>query len=445
MTDLRVTRSGPLRGRLRVPSDLQIGQEALLWAALAEGPSSLSGLSAREDHRALISALRALGVPIAEVTGGAHVSGVGLHGLSMPSGALDAGASPSTLEIISALLAPQRFGTRIEARGAARTHPLATVLLPLRERGAQIAGKSGEQGALTAPVAVAPLLSSERLLPIEIEIPNGDAATKRALLISGLYADGVTAIQEGLLSRDHTERALLALGAPIETMGPLTLLDTSLATPRFLGFSWRIPGDFSLAAYVIALGLAVPGSDLWLEDVGVNRSRTAFLDVLRHSGANIDVVPKGDAAGAEPVADIRVRASSLRGSRALGELSLRLLSDVPAFAALCVSHKARLSLRDAGTLRAREGDLLKGTVQMLRAFAIECTDYEDGFDVDPAKALRASSVSADTALSLKLLGLVLGLCAEGETQIAGAADLEAFCPGLVASLRGLGAPIVETR
>jgi 3-phosphoshikimate 1-carboxyvinyltransferase len=445
MSVLRVSQSGPLRGKLRVPSDLQIGQEALLWAALAEGSSEISGLSPRSDHHTLCVALRALGVALAEVEGGAHVQGVGLKGLKMPSGALDAGSSASTLEILSALLAGQRFGTRVEAQGAARTHPLRTVIEPLRERGAQIAGKSGAEGALTAPVAVAPLLAHERLLPVEIEIPNGDAATKRALLISGLYAQGVTAIQEGLLSRDHSERALLALGAPIETMGPLTLLDTSLLTPHFTGFRWHMPGDFSLAAYVIALALALPGSDVLIEGVGVNRSRTAFLAVLRHAGADLEVTPKGDTAGDEPVADIRVRASTLRGGRVLGELALRLLDDVPAFVALCTSAKARFSLRDAGALRAREGDLLRGAAQLLRSFGAECTDYEDGLDLDPAAALQAASVSADTVVPLKLLGLVLGLCAEGETQIAGAEQFAAFCPGLLAALSALGAPIVETR
>jgi 3-phosphoshikimate 1-carboxyvinyltransferase len=264
-------------------------------------------------------------------------------------------------------------------------------------------------------------------------------------LISGLYAQGVTAIQEGLLSRDHSERALLALGAPIETMGPLTLLDTSLVTPHFDAFSWHIPGDFSLAAYVIALALAVPGSDVTIEGVGVNRSRTAFLAVLAHAGAAVEVTPKGDAAGDEPVADIRVSSSRLRGGRVMGELALRLLDDVPAFAALCAASKARFSLRDAGALRTRDGDLLKGTTQMLRAFGAECTHYDDGLDIDAPVELHATSVSADTVMPLKLLGLVLGLCAEGETRIDAAHEVEAFCPGLLASLALLGAPIAETR
>jgi 3-phosphoshikimate 1-carboxyvinyltransferase len=436
----RIRGGAVLRGSIRVPSDLHIGQEALLWAALAEGHSQLS-LSLRAEHRALIGALRALGVGIAEVVDGVHVAGVGLRGLSLPRGALDAGESASTVELLAALLAGQQFGTRIEARGAALSHSLRTLLPPLRERGAQIAGRTGDEGSLTAPVAVAPLLADEQLAPVEIEIPSGDASTKRALLISGLYTRGVTAINEGLLSRDHTERALLALGAPLQTLGPLTLLDTSDAAPRWGGFHWAIPGDFSLAAYVIAAALAIPGSDVVIDGVGLNRSRTAFLDALRHTGADIDLTPKGDCAGDEPVGEIHVRASRLAGTKALGELAQRLLDDVPAYAALTAASRGRIALRDAGALRLSSGALLKQCAQLLRAFGAECTEYEDGLDVDRPTVLCAATVAAELAAPLKLLGLVLGLCAEGETRILHAHHLDALYPGLLGALRTLGAQI----
>jgi 3-phosphoshikimate 1-carboxyvinyltransferase len=441
MSRWRVHAKGPLRGALRVPSDLHIGQEALLWAALADGHSQLSGLSPRAEYRSLIAALREMGVAIAEVQDGVHVAGVGLLGLKMPKGALSAGESPSCVELLSALLAGQRFGTRIEARGDALRHSLRTLLPPLRARGAQIAGRTGEDGSLTAPVAVAPLLADEALAPVEIEIPSGDAATKRALLISGLFANGPTAVQEGLLSRDHTERALSALGVRIETLGPLTLLDTSDTTPRWHGFQWRIPGDFSLAAYVIAAACVIPGSDVTLHDVGLNHSRTALFDALRHAGADIQVTPKGDCAGDEPIGEIRVRHATLRGIKALGELGQRLLDDVPAFVALCAACSGRIMLRDAGALRLWAGDPLKQSAQLLRAFGAECTDYEDGLDLDRPRSLRGAQVPADALPQIKLLGLTLGLCAEGETTLPNAAALDALYPGLRDALSALGAGI----
>jgi 3-phosphoshikimate 1-carboxyvinyltransferase len=442
MIALRVRKSGPLAGRVRLPSDLQIGQEALLWAALADGPSHLIGLSPREDHRLLIAALRALGVPIAEVEGGVRVAGVGLAGLRMPAGALDAGDSPSTLELISALLAGQRFGTRVEARGRALQHPLGTLLEPLRARGAQIAGAARADGELGAPVSVAPLLANETLAPVEIEIPMGDAATKRGLLISGLYARGVTAISEGILSRDHSERALMALGLSVETSGPLTLLDTTDGA-AFAGFTWSVPGDFGLASFLIAAASAAPGSDVLLEGVSVNRSRSAFLDALRHAGAGVAVLPKGDAAGNEPLGDVRVRAATLRGVRIMGELSLRMLDEVPALAALAPACRGRITLRDAHALRARGGDPLRGCAQILRAFGAECTDYDDGFDLDPGTEWRGVEVPAATAPELKLLALVLGLAAAGETRIEAAGELDALYPGFVDALISLGADVAR--
>jgi 3-phosphoshikimate 1-carboxyvinyltransferase len=445
MSSWRVRAGGPLRGVLRLPSDLHIGQEALVWAALAEGHSELAGLSPRAEHRALIGALRALGVGIAEVEGGVHVAGVGLTGLRLPAGALDAGESPSALEILAALIAPQHFGTRIEARGSARTHSLRTLIPPLRARGAQIAAKEGEAGSLTAPVAVAPLLADEQLAPVEIEIPNGDPATKRALLISGLFTRGITAVNEGLLSRDHSERALSALGAPIQTLGPLTLLDTSEAAPRWPGFHWHLPGDFSLAAHVIAAALAVPGSDVVIENVGLNHSRTAFLDTLRHSGADVTITPKGDCAGDEPLGEIRVRAARLRGIRVAGELAQRLLEDVPAFFALGAACQGRIALRDAGALRLWAGDPLKQCAQLVRAFGAECTEYEDGFDLERATSLHGTTLAAESAPGLKLLGLVLGLSAAGDTRLLHAEGLDALYPELRAALVSLGANIAVTQ
>lgn len=443
MSSWRIQAKGPLRGRVRVPSDVQIGQEALVWAALAEGDSFLRDITLGDDHRALIAALRAMGVPIAEVDGGVRVQGVGLAGLRMPKGALDAGTSPSTLELLAALLAGQHFGTRIEAKGRALQHSLRTLLEPLRARGAQIAGRSDEEGELHAPVGVAPQLADERLAPVEIEIPFGDPSTKRALLISGLYAEGITAISEGLISRDHTERALVALGLPIQTMGPLTLLDTSEATPRFDGFEWQLPGDFGLAAYLVVAALAVPGSDIVIEDVGLNRSRVALFDALRHAGAQIDVTPRGDVAGNEPIAAIRVRSSRLRGVRAGGELTQRLLEDVPAFAALVAASKTRVSLRDAGSSRVRADNLLKASAQLLRSFGVECTDYDDGFDADPVERLRGVTVAADAAPAIKLMAIVLGLCAEGDTRVHDAAQLDALYPGLRQAFQALGAGISD--
>ncbi|MDB4977235.1 MAG: 5-Enolpyruvylshikimate-3-phosphate synthase [Myxococcaceae bacterium] len=447
MTRLRIRRSGPLVGRATLPGDLQIGQQALLWAALAEGRSQVRGLAPRRDHRLLAEALGALGVALAfrESDGSFTVDGVGLLGLRMPRGALAAGDSETTLELLVSLLAGQQFGTRVEAQGDAARYSLRTLIGPLRARGAHVAGRQSDDGDLHAPVAVAPLLAGELLESVEIGIPLGDPTTKLGLLVSGLYARGVTALSEGMLSRDHAERALVSLGLQVQTAAGMTLLDTSLdeagGAPRWSGFDWRVPGDFTLASFLLAAALTVEGSDVTLEGVGLNPTRTAWLEALNGTSARISVTPKGDCAGNEPLGDLRVKSSRLSRIRVGGERAFRMLEEVPALVALVISCRERLSIRDVASLRDRKPDALKQLALLVARFGIECTAYQDGLDVDPPAALHGAHVPADVLPLHKLLACVLGLSAEGETQIDGAEQLDACYPGFVATLVALGASI----
>ena len=442
---LRITRSGPLGGSARLAGDLHIGQQALVWAALSEGPCVLTGLAARSEHRLLCDALRALGVPIEAHDEALHVRGVGLRGLKLPRGALSAGDSPSTLELLVALLAGQSFGTRVEATGAAAAQSLRTLIYPLRERGANVAGRSDDEGDWHAPVGVAPVLEGELLDSVEIAIPNGDPTTKLALLISGLYARGVTAVHEGLLSRDHAERALLALGLPLETAAGMTLLDTSAAAPRWPGFTWHVPGDFTLASFVVAAALSVPGSDVRLHDLGLNPTRTAFLDALRGTGARVRVQPKGDTAGDEPIGDLRAAYASLGSLRVGGERALRLLDELPALTALVSVCRGRISIRDVGALRGQQPDGLKATIGVLARFGVACTVYDDGLEIDPPSTLRGAHVDADVPPLQALLGCILALGAEGDSQIDAPERIDALYPGFLDTLIALGARIERER
>ena len=450
MTRLRIRRSGPLLGRARLAGDLHIGQQALVWAALAHGESTITGLAARRDHRLLAEALRELGVAVEGVEGGYRVRGVGLAGLTLPRGALSAGDSETTLELLVALLAGQTFGTRVEASGAAAHHSLRTLIAPLRERGAHVKGRQSEDGDMFAPVAVAPLFADELLGSVEIGIPQGDPRTKLGMLISGLYARGVTAISEGMLSRDHAERALLALGAPIETAAGMTLLDTSHADPdterskeslAWPGFVWHVPGDFTLATFLLAAGLLVEGSDVQLHGVGLNPTRTAWLGALHGTGAQISVTPKGDAAGDEPLGDLRVKSSRLGRIRVGGERAFGMLDEVPALVALALVSRERMTVRDVTSLRDRTPDALRTTAELLAQFGVECTAYQDGMDIDPPLQVRAAHVQASVPPPQKLLACVLALVADGETQIDGAELLDACYPGFCATLVALGASI----
>lgn len=438
---LRIRRSGPLCGTARVAGDLHIGQQALVWAALGEGESTLRGLAARSDHTLLVDLLRALGVEIRWHEQRCEVVGRGLRGLVMPRGALFSGDSTSTLELAVALLAGQRFGTRVEVADALRAGSLRTLILPLRERGAHVAGQRDDDGEVRPPVAVAPLLEDELLDEAEIAIPAGDPATKLGLLLSGLYARGVTAISEGMLSRDHAERALMTLGAPIQTAAGMTLLDTTEQAPNWQGFDWTVPGDFTLASFILAAALLVPGSDVRLTGVGLNPTRTALLEALRGTGARVAVQARGDVAGNEPLGDLRAQGSRLSRVRVGGERAFRMLDEVPALLALAAISSERLSLRDVGLLRGRSPDALKANIALLARFGVACTIYEDGLEIDPPAGLEGAALDAEIPAAQALLGCILGLVAEGETRIDGGAELDARYPGFVDTLISLGASI----
>jgi 3-phosphoshikimate 1-carboxyvinyltransferase len=428
MTRARIRPGKPLRGRIQVASDLQVGQQALVWAALAHGRSTIAGLDGR--HASLIAALRAMGVRIEQ-----EIEGVGLRGLKLPSGGLQAD-SESTLVLLTSLLAGQTFGTRITGPDSS----LRTLIAPLRARGAHVAGKATDTD-IRPPVAVAPLLADELLESVEIEIPTGDANTKLGLLLSGLYARGVTAIHEGMLSRDHVERALVALGLPLSTAAGMTLLDTSASEPLWAGFRWQLPGDFTLASYLLAAGLIVPGSDLTIEGVGLNPTRTNWLHALGGTGARVKATPKGDCAGNEPLGDVRVASSRLTRVRVGGERAFGLLDEVPALAALALVSGDRISIRDVTPLRARSTDGINALRDTLARFGVSCTTYEDGLEVDPPARLHGAVL--DGSPEQALLGCVLGLVAEGETVIAGVERLDARYPGVLSALELLGADVTR--
>ncbi|MCA9582927.1 MAG: 3-phosphoshikimate 1-carboxyvinyltransferase, partial [Myxococcales bacterium] len=287
-------RKGPLQGAVQVPGDKSIGHRALLFAALAEGPSRITGLSGGLDNRATAEALRAMGVSMTVGEREAAVEGVGLRGLRMASGPLDCGNSGTSMRLLAGLLAAQRFGSTLVGDASLTGRPMRRIVDPLRARGAHIQGEKGKkEGECYPPLRIAPLVEGELLLGFEYEMPVASAQVKSALLLSGLYAGAPTALSEPVLSRDHTERMMMALGVPLQTAGPVVRLDPAEWSGRWDGFEWHVPGDPSSAAFPLAAALAVGGSRVRVEGVCNNPTRTGFLEALRHMGALGEIVPKG--------------------------------------------------------------------------------------------------------------------------------------------------------
>lgn len=315
-----------------MPGDKSIGHRALLLSSLADDESMITGLSSGLDNRATALAMSALGAEIELSDDRAAVKGVGLDGLTMASGALDCGNSGTSMRLLAGLLSGQRFGTRLTGDGSLSGRPMMRIVGPLRARGAHIGGVSGKKpDEVYPPLSIAPLVEGEALAGLEYDMPIASAQVKSALLLSGLYAQGPTALKEPTLSRDHTERMLVALGVPIETVGPMVVLDPEGWKRRWAGFEWRVPGDVSSAAFLVAAAHAVEGSELTIAGVGVNPTRTGLLDALRPMGGGVNVVFKGEDGGAEPIADLAISHTKLRAGLVAGELLTRMIDEVPAF------------------------------------------------------------------------------------------------------------------
>lgn len=438
----RIRGGRPLRGAMRVPGDKSIGHRAIIFASLAEGRSTITGLSGGLDNLSTAQIFREMAVSIDLDDERAVVEGVGLDGLKMPKGALDCGNSGTTMRLVAGILSAQRFGTRLVGDESLTRRPMRRVVDPLRARGANIAGVSGpKEGEVYPPLSVAPLIDDEHLIALEYTSPVASAQVKSCLLLSGLWARGVTAISEPVLSRDHTERMMNALGVPIQVVGPMVVLDPVGWDRRWDGFTWHVPGDPSSAAFPMAAALLVPGSEVTLEGVCLNPTRTGLFDALRAMRARLAFTPKGEAAGAEPIGDVTVTHGPLGPAMTGGELLTRMIDEVPAFCAVASAANGRSDVRDAHELRVKESDRLATSAGVLRAFGLDCTELDDGMHVHGGAKPHAAEVDSGGDHRIAMMAAVLGMACEGETVVHDVACVDTSFPGFASLMSSLGADI----
>jgi 3-phosphoshikimate 1-carboxyvinyltransferase len=343
-TQLALGGCRPLRGRLRLPGDKSISHRALIFAALAEGKSTITHLATGADAHATRSALEQLGVRIRTRSGAVIVQGAGAGRWSEPDGVLDCGNSGTTMRVLSGVLAAQPFLSVLTGDESLRQRPMARVVTPLRAMGARVDGR--DDGAL-APLVV----RGNALRGMRHELPIASAQVKSALLLAGLHADGSTEIVSPAPSRDHTERMLTALGAPIEH-DPL-VARIHAGAPR--AFVLDVPGDPSSAAFFAVAATVTPKSELTLEAVSCNPTRIGFVDVLRRMGADIEVRVTGEVCG-EPIGEMTVRASHLHGTTIAGDEIPNVIDEIPALAVAGAFAEGVTDIRDAAELVVKESN-----------------------------------------------------------------------------------------
>jgi len=408
-----------VRGRVRPPGDKSISHRYALLAAIADGRSTIHGYSTGADCASTLACLESLGVDIRQTTergsGGldVEIAGRGLRGLRAAAGALDAGNSGTTIRMLSGILAAHPFRTSITGDSSLRRRPMRRIIVPLERMGAHIASDEGRP-----PLAIEGTL---RLAPIAFEPEVPSAQVKSAVLMAGLHADGVTSVREALPTRDHTERALHMFGADVSRDSATVSVRGG---QRLAGRELVVPGDISAAAFWMVAAAALPDSEVILENVGLNPTRTGVLDVLRRMGVMIDAMPAAGAAGdgAEPVGTLVVRHGRLLESRILPNEVPGVIDELPVLAALA-THGGALSVSGAQELRVKESDRISALAEGLRQMGADIEERADGFDVRAHDRLRGGEVDAQHDHRLAMAFAIAALGAAGPTTIhdAGAA------------------------
>jgi 3-phosphoshikimate 1-carboxyvinyltransferase len=374
MSELRfhVTPGGRLTGRLRVPGDKSISHRSIMLGSLAEGETRVSGFLEGEDSLATLAAFRAMGVNIeGPQAGRVRIQGVGLHGLTAPAEALYLGNSGTSMRLMSGLLAGQSFDVTLTGDASLSGRPMQRVVRPLTAMGARIDATA----AGTAPLQVHGGVS---LHAIDYDMPVASAQVKSAILLAGLYASGTTCVREPAPTRDHTERMLAGMGYPVLREPGRVCLEGGHVLH---GIDIDIPADISSAAFFLVGASIAPGSDLLLEHVGMNPTRTGVIDILRRMGADI-VVSNARDVGGEPVADLRVRSAPLRGIEIPPELVPLAIDEFPVIFVAAACAQGRTVLTGAEELRVKESDRIQVMADGLNTLGIDAVATADGMQIE---------------------------------------------------------------
>jgi len=407
-----------MRGRVRPPGDKSISHRYAMLAAIAEGPSMIYGYSTGADCGSTLNCLRALGVPIEQIrreraTGiQLEILGVQMRGFQEPATALDAGNSGSTIRMLSGILAGHHFTTTITGDSSLRRRPMRRIIVPLERMGARLTSDGG-----CPPLTI---VGTDDLKGIDFTPDVPSAQVKSAVLLAGLHADGITRVVEPMSTRDHTERALEAFGVQVLRAGTAVAVRGG---QRLIGGTFHVPGDISSAAFWMVAAAALPGSDVTIEDVGLNSSRTGIIEILKRMGAQIETVVAHAQAG-EPIGTIHVRHADLQAATITPEEVPGVIDELPVLAALA-THGGELSVSGAQELRVKESDRIAALAEGLRLMGGDIDEQPDGFHVRGRNRLRGGEVDARSDHRLAMAFAIAALGATGPTVIhdAGAAGV----------------------
>lgn len=403
-----------LRGELRLPGDKSISHRAAMIASLARGESILENFSSAHDCEATLDCLKALGVGVVKSEAALAITGTGAAGLQESQTILNAQNSGTTMRLLAGILAGQPFATTITGDESLRSRPMRRVAEPLRLMGAEIELEAN---------GCAPLKIEGRrpLRAVNYKLPIASAQVKSAVLLAGLAANGITTVTEPTQTRDHSERLLREFGATIEQQGNTVSI---AGEAQLHACNLFVPGDISSAAFFIAAAVSLPGSDLFIRDVGLNPTRTAFLSTLNRLGASISVQDERWAGG-EPLGSLRIRGVQLTESARLdihGPDVSNLIDELPLLGFLAASLGCEMTLRDANELRVKESDRIAATVANLRSMGVQIDERADGWHIKSGARLHGAELSSFKDHRIAMSCAVAALSASGPSGIDGAVN-----------------------
>lgn len=392
-----------------------------MLAALAEGTSELRHFSAAADCHSTLGCMSALGAEVKIERDNVRITGRGPRGLKSSWRALDAGNSGTTMRLLTGILAGQKFTTKLTGDGSLQKRPMKRVVGPLREMGADIRARDDN----FAPLEI----KGARLRAIDYQMPMASAQVKSAVLLAGLFAEGVTSVTEPARTRDHTELALGEFGAAIERHGRTTKIHglfSGNGAGRFAAKSLDVPGDLSSAVFFIAAASLLPDSSISIHNVGLNPTRTAILDVFAEMGASIQMLSLRSSHG-EVVGDIAVKGAPLKGGLIEGERIPLVIDELPMLAALGPYTEEGIEIKDATELRVKESDRIAVLAENLRRMGATVAERPDGLKVEGKRAgkLHGAEIEPHGDHRIAMAFAVAGLAAEGATVIR-----DADCAGV---------------
>jgi 3-phosphoshikimate 1-carboxyvinyltransferase len=435
MSDYVVQPSPQARGSIRVPGDKSISHRTLMLGGIAEGITHARGFLESEDCLATMKAMRALGVKI-EQTGPEeiHVHGVGLRGLKSAAHSLDMGNSGTAMRLMTGLLSGQSFASELIGDSSLMKRPMERAAAPLRLMGAKIETQGGKP-----PVKISP---STNLHGIRYELPVASAQVKSSVLLAGLYATGVTEVIEPAVTRDHTERMLVGFGCSIDAANGHVRLEPPA---RLQACSLEVPGDFSSSAFFLVGGSISRSGGLTIKGVGINPTRTGLLDILALMGADLRLV-NHRSAGAEPVADIEVRAAQLRGIHVPEHLVPLAIDEFPALFIAAACAEGETVVTGAEELRVKESDRIAVMAKGLKAMGVQCEVLPDGMRIQgrtDAAIFSGGDIDSDGDHRIAMSFAVASLRAAAPIRIKDVANVATSFPGFVKTALAAGLNVSE--